>query len=556
MIQRYRDLVSRIAALAIVPFGLLAGSLFGDFASASENDAKPAFESYNVILMLDQGPVHARFGIAMQGRPVAEQRAEFIKELVKNLDNNGDNKLTRDEANQSSVLRRKLRKGTERFLRKRNLTSKQVMSMEEINTMVKQVAGQPVVFRQNNDASASDEFIFGLLDEDSSGIVDAMEMASATRRLIDRDEDKDECIGFDEVQPPPAEQPDPNLVAAGLAQNRQEVSHSVFSDLLRRADERHLPQRLLRMYDNNGNGKLSPKELRWKAERIKPIDANDDGELSRSELLNIGKTPLDIDLSVDVAPVDATKPELHIHHSTGKRLGRRSRPGITNLLLQNATVTISYRHVDPIPDALNNARRKFNVLDADTNGYLDEAEIQGETLLQRGLFNQMDTDGDKKVFIEEIESYVRERAEVKAMSCQVNLYDTGSGFFQAMDHNNDGRISAREMRSSEASLQALATDETPGVSQHEPAHRYHIEFSRGSYLLFGPSQQVDKQSISFNTQVAVGPAWFVGSDRNNDGDLTWNEFLGHREDFHFLDLDQDGLIDPMEADRAEELRKH
>ena len=65
--------------------------------------------------------------------------------------------------------------------------------------MVKQVAGQPVVFRQNNDASASDEFIFGLLDEDSSGIVDALEMASATRRLIDRDEDKDECIGFDEV---------------------------------------------------------------------------------------------------------------------------------------------------------------------------------------------------------------------------------------------------------------------------------------------------------------------------------------------------------------------
>jgi Ca2+-binding EF-hand superfamily protein len=197
--------------------------------------------------------------------------------------------------------------------------------------------------------------------------------------------------------------------------------------------------------------------------------------------------------------------------------------------------------------------RKFNILDADTNGYLEKEELEAEPLFQLGLFDQIDTDADEKVFSEELESYVRERAEMKAMSCRVNIFDTGSGFFQVMDHNNDGRISEREMRSSDVSLKSLATDANPGVSQDEPSRRYHIEFSRGSFLLFGSGQQVSKQSISFNTQVAVGPPWFVGSDRNNDGDLTWNEFLGHREDFHFLDLDQDGLIDPIEATRAEEL---
>jgi hypothetical protein len=36
-------------------------------------------------------------------------------------------------------------------------------------------------------------------------------------------------------------------------------------------------------------------------------------------------------------------------------------------------------------------------------------------------------------------------------------------------------------------------------------------------------------------------------DRNNDGDLTWNEFLGPREVFHRIDKDGDGLIDPQEA---------
>ena len=63
-----------------------------------------------------------------------------------------------------------------------------------------------------------------------------------------------------------------------------------------------------------------------------------------------------------------------------------------------------------------------------------------------------------------------------------------------------------------------------------------------------------KETISFNTHISAGPKWFLGSDRNNDGDLTWNEFLGHREDFHALDADRDGLIDPIEASQADKLK--
>jgi hypothetical protein len=39
-------------------------------------------------------------------------------------------------------------------------------------------------------------------------------------------------------------------------------------------------------------------------------------------------------------------------------------------------------------------------------------------------------------------------------------------------------------------------------------------------------------------------------DRNNDGDLTWKEFLGPRHVFDQLDTDHDGLIDPQEAEKA------
>lgn len=527
------------------------GALLVSQSATAKEDVKPEFQSFNVILVLDDGPIHARFGIAMNERPVADERESYIRGLVTRLDTNNDGELTQDEANQSYLLRRSISKGTARFIRKRGLRSKQKLSAADIQTKFKQVAGQPVVFRQVDDAFESDEYIFGLIDEDGSGIIDASEMTTVARRLMQRDADGDDCIGFDELQPSPAPQ-DPTTLVVGQAP-ADVLSHSVFSELMRPATDRFLPQRLLRKYDDNGNGKLSPKELRWSADRMVVIDRNEDGELSRSELAKIVDTQVDIDLEVDVAPFDGREPKFRVRHAVGQRVDRTSRPGIVSLRLRDATVTLSYRHVDPVPEAIENARRKFNLLDSDVNGYLEKTELEGELLFQRTLFDQMDTDADGKVFGEELDAYVRQRAEVKGMSCHVHMYDTGNGLFQAMDHNNDGRISARERRSSTASLRLLAKDAEPGLAKNEPARSYHIEFSRGAYLLFGRGEKIATQSISFGTQVTVGPPWFSGSDRNNDGDLTWNEFLGHREDFHFLDLDQDGLIDPIEAQRAEEL---
>jgi len=48
----------------------------------------------------------------------------------------------------------------------------------------------------------------------------------------------------------------------------------------------------------------------------------------------------------------------------------------------------------------------------------------------------------------------------------------------------------------------------------------------------------------------VGPIWFQRWDRNNDGDITWREFLGPRDAFEQLDVDHDELIDPVEAEAA------
>ena len=47
--------------------------------------------------------------------------------------------------------------------------------------------------------------------------------------------------------------------------------------------------------------------------------------------------------------------------------------------------------------------------------------------------------------------------------------------------------------------------------------------------------------------MTAGPTWFRKMDRNQDGDLTWREFLGTRADFDRIDADGNGLIDLNEA---------
>jgi hypothetical protein len=133
----------------------------------------------------------------------------------------------------------------------------------------------------------------------------------------------------------------------------------------------------------------------------------------------------------------------------------------------------------------------------------------------------------------------------------VNLYDTGNGFFMALDTNADGRVSERERRQAAASLAQLDRDGQPGIAQGEPVRHFHIEFVRGSYQLFGPSEQLLAQTPAFQQRTPTGPIWFQRMDRNNDGDLTWNEFLGPRNVYHTLDADHDDLLDPQEAAKAQ-----
>jgi Ca2+-binding EF-hand superfamily protein len=196
-----------------------------------------------------------------------------------------------------------------------------------------------------------------------------------------------------------------------------------------------------------------------------------------------------------------------------------------------------------------NARSTFNAIDTDSNGYLDRTEIVGHQRFELYLFDAMDRDSDDRVFAQEMTSYVQEYTEPESTTCQITLFDTGNGFFQVLDVNGDGRISIRELRKCEQRLQAIAS-ENANINPSKAAKSYRMEIQRGGVGLFGRVDRPTQEIPATLLRQTGGPKWFQRMDRNGDGDLTWDEFLGPRETFHELDRDHDDLIDKDEAELA------
>jgi hypothetical protein len=61
-------------------------------------------------------------------------------------------------------------------------------------------------------------------------------------------------------------------------------------------------------------------------------------------------------------------------------------------------------------------------------------------------------------------------------------------------------------------------------------------------------QPMSQQRMPVMQSSLAGPEWFRRMDRNQDGELTWREFLGPRSAFEQLDRDDSGWIDAPEAE--------
>ena len=550
--------------ILLTGLGLAAGGLAGwqprgheaaQGADATSSAAKTApaagTDVRDVLLLLDEAPLHLRLHLTLEGLALEAARSAYVDRLMKSLDTDGDGKLSPEEAAKSPLQPERRRGSGQAFLN--SLDGNRSLTRDWIVKQVNRLGGEEtVVYKTNVDGSTNDLEVFKLLDADSSGYIDAAEMAAAATKILERDSDQDECISFQEFLPAPEVDPDaPQVVQA--PPTAEKPASLPQDQLMRDISNPFLAARLIKKYDKNRDKKLTSEELGWEPARVKMLDKNSDGKLDQNELAQIAATPVDLELAIDLAGAAEGKSDLTILATAGKRLDDAKRPDVLRIAFPKAVLTLSFRKVDPIKSAIERAMQAFNSIDADNNGYLDKKETEMRVRFEQGLFDALDADGDGKIFGEEMEKYVKVRGEPMATTASVNVFDTGRGFFESLDTNGDGRISMREMKSAGKSLQRLTSGNSDRLSPRDPARNFNIEFVRGSYDLFAqPNQPVAQSTPSFEQRKAIGPTWFQRMDRNNDGDLTWNEFLGPRDVFHRIDKDGDGLIDPQEAAAATE----
>jgi Ca2+-binding EF-hand superfamily protein len=404
-------------------------------------------EVRDVLLLLDDGPRHIRLHVTLMGRPLTEVQDEYIDRLMAALDTDGDGRLTRREAARSPLRSGPAQKRNNAFLD--SLDGDRPVTRGDIARDVARAVSDTVIYRQDEAAARSDTEIFGVLDEDSSGVVDREEMATAFLRILERDADRDRCVTFDEFPVPPDQAAAPLVV--GLPQPDPNAPRPGISELLRDLRQPTLPLRVLRQYDRNRDKRLSAAELHWDAAQLAIFDADGDGRLVQTELTGLDRLPVDAELAVELDGASAVE-KLRVLAAAGGELQPAPRPDLVRLKLGEVQFTFSWRDADPVAAAVGNALQQFNLLDVDANGYLERAEVAARFRFERGLFETIDRDGDEKIFGDEMRAYVAARAEPAAACCQVNVYHTGHGYFQLLDANGDGRISVRELRHTEQYL--------------------------------------------------------------------------------------------------------
>jgi Ca2+-binding EF-hand superfamily protein len=452
------------------------------------------------------------------------------------------------------------------------------VSREEFLAYYRSGPSGPISFQaidQSSNTRAVTEAFYKYLDTDRSGRLTREKFAGCWERLRKLDENEDEMLTPEELSRRGAEfygfadevYPDAGPRRAGG------------SDLLKLepAQAANLARQILTRYDRNKDGKLDRTEVAFDKKVFDELDSNRDGKLDAEELAKflLGEPDLSLILrpgestgnrpviaeigrflggrNIGAAPVAVFNPK-KLELPLARRLKTRDQQTV-DLDLGDTSIDFqvngaSFRRLDGVRQFY---LQQFDSFDADNRGYVERKQVgenQGNPFLAQ-IFSFVDRDMDGRITKKEMNAWFDLLNEGSDRTVALGITDQGRSLFDRIDVNGDRQLSVRELRTAWDRLQPLVRDKD-GLRREDIPRRITVSVGLGN--TFARQSFPQGAGMAARSGGAV-PEWFAKMDRNNDGDVSRQEFLGTDEEFRAIDTDGDGLISAEEARQFEARRK-
>ncbi len=295
---------------------------------------------------------------------------------------------------------------------------------------------------------------------------------------------------------------------------------------------------LWRALDRNGDHTLSREEIEQTTTTFKQADINRDDIVDLAELQRFGKDrakhehiqghPL-----VVVLDENTNWKTLKKHLNTAYELQME----VANLLSSPADLVVRV--------SFGSEEAKIALLaindNADPSWRLNSSTEQVITVERQETYVELSAAQGKDVDPENTSG------DMQQTQVAIGAVVDGFPLFRLLDHDNNRQLTPRERRSVADFLTNLDRNQNGQVDRSEIPTAIRLAVTHGPKVHGHLAQAIAAQRKHRDQVDSPVPDWFVGMDRNHDGDLSKREFQGSPDQFAKYDRDQDGLISRKEA---------